>query len=764
MMRRKRWWWALMVAGALSACGGGSSSSSGGANDAGAARVVLSATGPAARVAAGNTAVLDVVVTNTGMATATHVVTTVFAFAGARLAGVDCTASGGAVCPFAAQVFPLTGLLVESTQLTTSTLPPQGSLHFRVTELILPGVSGPTTTRVSVTADGQAVAADTQSDVVAVAYVVQLTVSGGALAPTVAPGGTATYVMSLSNAGPDAALNVRVTNDAGPQQSLVSATCSAAGGAVCPAAASNGATMTVPSLPVGGSLLFTITAAVAADATGVLSDVFAAIDPGDRFGSDNLRNASIEATPSAPGSFLTLRSAPGEPLGQGAAYAYTKADAVVTVSNDEDNLLILGVDGNESWHATVRFPGPPGKLRPGSYRFAPPAAGTVGVFVLSGNANGCAEADTDLVIDSVDYVGASLSAIDLHFDQTCRGSTVPLHGRLHWTAADPTQPPGPLDPAPAALWRAPAGSLPSAGNYIYLASEPGDVLGGGKTTVLTQANAIFGIGSTVPGQLDFHVQADDDVNASFRGIATDVQLQRGFRGPLQSWPTSNPTTGSMRWSMGGLGCNAASGWFVIDDIRYSGSTVTSVDARFEQHCNNAPAALRGQIHWAPGDPTLPPGPAFPPPADLWSPPAGATPAAGNYVYLQSDPGDFVGGGATWLFAAANSTITASATGADVNVAAAATGGGFNGEFVGMNSIALLQRGYYSGLKRFPVNNPTKGGLMVALLGGCNALSGWFVVDDVAYVGGTLTSIDLRFEQHCEGAAPALHGKIHWSIG
>jgi len=26
----------------------------------------------------------------------------------------------------------------------------------------------------------------------------------------------------------------------------------------------------------------------------------------------------------------------------------------------------------------------------------------------------------------------------------------------------------------------------------------------------------------------------------------------------------------------------------------------------------------------------------------------------------------------------------------------------------------------------------------------------------------LTALDLRFEQHCEGGTPALHGAIHWS--
>jgi hypothetical protein len=41
-------------------------------------------------------------------------------------------------------------------------------------------------------------------------------------------------------------------------------------------------------------------------------------------------------------------------------------------------------------------------------------------------------------------------------------------------------------------------------------------------------------------------------------------------------------------------------------------------------------------------------------------------------------------------------------------------------------------------------------------------SAWFVIDGVSYSGAILTGFDLRFEQHCPGAKPALHGKIHWS--
>ena len=41
--------------------------------------------------------------------------------------------------------------------------------------------------------------------------------------------------------------------------------------------------------------------------------------------------------------------------------------------------------------------------------------------------------------------------------------------------------------------------------------------------------------------------------------------------------------------------------------------------------------------------------------------------------------------------------------------------------------------------------------------GSNTLTGWFAVDSVTCATDALTGIDLRFELHSEGAAPALHG-------
>ena len=75
----------------------------------------------------------------------------------------------------------------------------------------------------------------------------------------------------------------------------------------------------------------------------------------------------------------------------------------------------------------------------------------------------------------------------------------------------------------------------------------------------------------------------------------------------------------------------------------------------------------------------------------------------------------------------------------------------------------IKVGYYGDLRRFPFHNPIKGGLSWYGNGrGCNTLTGWFAVDKAIYTGTTLTAIDIRFEQHCEGLVPALRGAIHWT--
>jgi hypothetical protein len=163
------------------------------------------------------------------------------------------------------------------------------------------------------------------------------------------------------------------------------------------------------------------------------------------------------------------------------------------------------------------------------------------------------------------------------------------------------------------------------------------------------------------------------------------------------------------------------------------------------------------------------GPVNPPPAGLWQPASGSTPTTGNFMYLQSDVGDYIGQGQTYTYTPAIATLSVSETpgvvGTNGSVLTVGVNGNtwWNGNFQTMNTISQLQPGFYPGLLRYPFNNKVLGGLSWYGDGrGCNTLKGWFAVDSVTYdVNGVLTAIDLRFEQNCEGGTTALHGAIHW---
>jgi hypothetical protein len=465
----------------------------------------------------------------------------------------------------------------------------------------------------------------------------------------------------------------------------------------------------------------------------------------------------------ATGSYVYLESQPGDYIGAGGSYVYTNATAVLTFAANGGHLGV-GVQGNEGWGGDFQAMNSLSQLQVGYYAnlerfpFNNPVRGGLD---WSGEGRGCNTLSGWFVVDSVTYSGTTATAIDLRFEQHCEGGAPALHGKIHWDPTDTTTPPGPVVPPPAGLWQPAAGITPATGSYIYLESQPGDYIGAGANYLYTNATAtltVYGSG----GHLTVGVQGDQGWNGDFQTMSTLGQLQVGYYGNLERYPFSNPVTGGLSWYGEGRGCNTLTGWFVVDSVTYSGTTVTAIDLRFEQHCEGGTPALHGKIHWNATDTTAPPGPVVPPPAGLWVPPVGTTPATGSYVYLASDAGDYIGAGANYLYTPADTAITVTATGARLDVSIGGAGG-WVGNFQGMNSLSQLQLGYYGGLERYPFNNPVKGGLTWYGQGrGCNTLSGWFVVDSVTYSGITLTAIDLRFEQHCEGGAPALHGQIHWA--
>ena len=308
--------------------------------------------------------------------------------------------------------------------------------------------------------------------------------------------------------------------------------------------------------------------------------------------------------------------------------------------------------------------------------------------------------------------------------------------------------PGPVDPGPVA-------TTPS---YVELQSDAGDYIGAGRSYRYTLSNAVIQV--TASGShLSVHIDGDEWWYGEFQAPgATTAPLVPGTYSGLTRFPFNDPGKGALSWSGDGRGCNTLTGSFTVDRVTYTAGALTAIDLHFEQHCEGSTYALRGSIHWWAGDPSGVAGPVNPIPTYLWRAVPGATPSSGDYVYLASDVGDYIGSGRTYLYGESDG-IVVSASGGHLSVSV----GGWSGDFQAMNGVSRPQVGYYPDLQRYPFHNPAKGGLDWSGNGrGCNQLTGWFVIDSITYTGDLVTALDLRFEQHCEGVTPALSGQIHWT--
>ncbi|MBA56586.1 MAG: hypothetical protein CMK89_19210 [Pseudomonadales bacterium] len=293
---------------------------------------------------------------------------------------------------------------------------------------------------------------------------------------------------------------------------------------------------------------------------------------------------------------------------------------------------------------------------------------------------------------------------------------------------------------------------------ITLESDVGDYIGQGSSYSYSQENAIITT-NVVDGLFSIRINGDQSWSGFFALPEGYEELQPGSYPSLTRYPFHDPAVGGLSWYGEGRGCNRLNGWIIINKVTYQDGLLTAIELEFEQHCEGGTPALHGEVKWYAADDTMPPGPEQPIPDTLWQPNPELLPESGNYVYLLSEPGDYIGGGQESLHLETESPITVSTGSGYVSFDVA----GWLGRFQAMSGLEVLETGYYGDLQRFPFHNPAKGGLSWSGNGrGCNRLSGWFAVDSVSYVGGVLSAIDMRFEQHCEGNPPALLGKIHWS--
>ncbi|MFK3649430.1 Ig-like domain-containing protein [Lysobacter enzymogenes] len=221
-------------------------------------------------VTAGGTTAYTIVLSNNGPSAADGSVVRDPAAAGLAKTSVTCAPAGGAVCP------AVTVANFESG-VTVPTLPSGGSLTFTVNANVT-ATSGSVTNTVTVTppagtTDPTPPGNVTDTDTVTPIADLTLTKSNGVTSVTA--GGTTAYTIVLSNNGPSAADGSVVRDPAATGLAKTSVTCAPAGGAVCPTVTvtSFESGVTVPTLPSGGSLTFTVNANVTATSGSVTNTV-----------------------------------------------------------------------------------------------------------------------------------------------------------------------------------------------------------------------------------------------------------------------------------------------------------------------------------------------------------------------------------------------------------------------------------------------------------------------------------------------------------
>lgn len=139
---------------------------------------------------------------------------------------------------------------------------------------------------------------------------------------------------------------------------------------------------------------------------------------------------------------------------------------------------------------------------------------------------------------------------------------------------------------------------------------------------------------------------------------------------------------------------------------------------------------------------------------------GGTGIAGRTAWqMQSDPGDWVGGGRTYSWDPTTATITGFGNDSTVGFSVTSGDDDFTATFAA-GSGNLLLPGTTINATRYP--NPGAPGMDISGDGrGCNTLTGSFTVDEAAYSDGRLERMKLSFEQHCEGGTAALRGTVWW---
>ncbi len=248
------------------------------------------------------------------------------------------SASGGSVCPSS----PIS---VSGNNVTASipTLPAGSSVTFNVSGTVTSGASGTVINSasvsppISVTDPNLANNASNTAATVNPNADLSIVKTGPA---TVNAGGSMTYTVVLRNNGPADVFNASFSDNSPSDLSNISASCaSASGGSLCPSGFSisgSSVATTLPQLPVGSSVVISITGTVNASAIGSITNAASVSTPASTPDSNLSNNTSAVTTTINPVARLSIvKTGPAAVnAGSGITYSLVISNAGPSAANN----------------------------------------------------------------------------------------------------------------------------------------------------------------------------------------------------------------------------------------------------------------------------------------------------------------------------------------------------------------------------------------------------------------------------------------------
>jgi uncharacterized repeat protein (TIGR01451 family) len=147
---------------------------------------------------------------------------------------------------------------------------------------------------------------------------------------TTAPaGGTVTYVVTFSNAGPDDVVGAPITDTAPSGMTFANWMCAASAGGACPAVSGSGPLTGNVSIPKNGTVTFTVSAQIDPSAAGSITNTASIAAPGSVVDNNQNNNSASDTDTLTSSADLSITKTDGVPsIAAGSSVTYT-----IVVSN-----------------------------------------------------------------------------------------------------------------------------------------------------------------------------------------------------------------------------------------------------------------------------------------------------------------------------------------------------------------------------------------------------------------------------------------------